>query len=284
MTGFQKAIKVVAIVFAISLTATIIGGIVNLAGFFINGLTGGDGKTTENFSEAYEEDGIEGIKIESSYGRLVIKSGDGFLVEADGASSRFSSRVSNSGILVITNTGGNYNWAGKFFGGDDEFKDAVITVTVPEKFEVESLEIENGFGDLIMQDVACGFLKLKLGAGDCDVIGVKSGRTDIDAGVGELSFIDVVLGNVNLNCGVGDISIEGIMTGENDVDCGVGEIDIRIEGNREDYDISVERGIGEIYLDGEKQDDMKAGDSSAENTLNINGGIGEVSVKFTETE
>lgn len=283
MTGFQKAIKIIAIVFAISLTVSIIGAIVNVAGFLISTFSEGD-ETFDGFSEGYDREEINNIRIENSYGKLIIKSGNEFLVEADGVSSGFETSITDSGTLVIDNTGGNYNWARRFFGDDSRLKNAVITMTLPEGFKAEGIEIENGFGSLDIEAVTADYLRLKLGAGDCEIKEVTTKTTRIDAGVGELDFADSELGNMDLKCGVGEISIEGKLIGNNDIDCGVGEVSLKIFGSREDYDISITKGIGSIYIDGKKQSADVDDNEGAENVLNIKGGVGEVSVDFTETE
>ena len=61
------------------------------------------------------------------------------------------------------------------------------------------------------------------------------------------------LKNLDLDIGAGKATIEAYLEGRNDIDCGVGALDINLLGNKEDYQIKVNKGIGSVTVDGIKQ-------------------------------
>ena len=81
--------------------------------------------------------------------------------------------------------------------------------------------------------------------------------------------------------GVGKLTLKSRIEGESDLDYGVGETDLILLGSLEDYQIEIDKGIGEAKLNGENmQDDSVYG--SGENKIEIDGGVGAINIEFSE--
>ena len=60
----------------------------------------------------------------------------------------------------------------------------------------------------------------------------------------------------------------------------MGELNLTLTGTREDYCITLDKGVGKATLDGVKMsDDVVYGDG--ENTIEIDGGVGELKIGFS---
>ena len=75
------------------------------------------------------------------------------------------------------------------------------------------------------------------------------------------------------------VNIEAEITGISKIDAGVGEINIKLLGNKEDYRINTETGIGSITIDNKKYYN-NASFGTGINTIRVSGGIGNVKVDF----
>ena len=142
--------------------------------------------------------------------------------------------------------------------------------------------IDTGAGKVEIDSLSCDVLKLSLGAGKADIKNLTANsRADIDGGAGELDIDGGKLCNLKLDMGVGKLTLKSRIEGESDLDYGVGETDLILLGSLEDYQIEIDKGIGEAKLNGENmQDDLVYG--SGENKIEIDGGVGSINIEFSE--
>lgn len=63
------------------------------------------------------------------------------------------------------------------------------------------------------------------------------------------------------------------------MDYGIGSTELTLVGNREDYQIELDKGIGSATLEGEKMKDEGVY-GSGQNQLQIDGGIGKIRIEF----
>jgi len=55
-----------------------------------------------------------------------------------------------------------------------------------------------------------------------------------------------------------------------------------INGSVDNYDLKVDKGIGEIYINGEKYSKLNWNNKTADYSMDINGGVGNIRVDFRE--
>ena len=84
---------------------------------------------------------------------------------------------------------------------------------------------------------------------------------------------------MNLDMGVGKIELTSVFTGKSEIDAGIGELNLNVLGNKEDYTLKVDKGIGSIKVDNENaEDNSTIGDGF--NIIDIDGGIGSININF----
>ena len=170
---------------------------------------------------------------------------------------------------------------GGFFGGDavadDIQTDAVssdirglevnmsaadFTIRQGEKFLVESnlkhLTVEDKNGVLSIQETKkfgnvynSSLLTLYI---PTDAMFEK---INIKVGAGKITIADGELHDLDLDMGIGQLNLISELTGDCSFDLGVGESNITVIGERENYKLSIEKGIGSVTVDGEEVSNLK---------------------------
>lgn len=265
MSSAQKVIKVVAIALAVFI-------IVNIFSLIFSGLSmlldidfGSDGGNI-SFEEVYQD--IREIEIDGASANVEITSGDEFKVEAKDLDNELTSKVRN-GVLKIEEND-------KWFSGSNK---GVIYITVPEGTVLGELSIDMGAGKFKIHDIEVKEFDMDHGAGVLEIDNVKFNSSDIDGGAGTIKIKKSNLNNLDLDAGAGKVEVEASITGKSQISCGVGEVDITLIGNEDDYQIKIEKGIGNVSINGTKQESSTTYGSGI-NKLDIEGGIGNIKVSF----
>lgn len=276
MNEFQKVIKYLAMGFAIFLTVTIIGGIATgvfaLTGVFSGVAASGD---AVDINKSFDD--VKSITIDHGVGTLKVRTGDSDKVEivAKNVSEHYIVEKSFSGNLTLKSKSRFWFW--NWFDGN--FK-SDITIYLPKDFVAESFIIDAGAGDVNIDDLEAKELEINGGAGDIRGNNIVAQTVDIDGGVGNVNFKQVMLNNTTIDAGVGNVDIEGILSGNTDIDCGLGNVDLDLVGTIDDYNIKVEKGLGNIKINGEKYSDINWNKLNAKYIIDIDGGVGDISINF----
>ena len=273
MTSVQKAIKYLAMAFAVFLSVSIIGGIfTGLAGVSFIFSDHEKDKAVGEIQSYPTDDGISSLYLNLSAADLRIKTADKFSVESN---HKYISVSTDNGKLVIDETKTAYSL----------FTNSVTVILyIPENFVFDDVQIETGAGEVRIDSLSADVLSLSLGAGETTIGNLTANsRADIEGGVGELTINGGTLRNVELDMGVGELTLKSRIEGKSSLNNGIGETKLTLLGSRDDYQIALDKGIGEASLEGESmRDDSVYG--SGRNLISIDGGIGEISIRFSESE
>ncbi len=263
MTSIQKVIKVLAICLAIFIILNIVSGILFCLSFI-----GAMGKTSNNntktFMQTYED--VNNIEIEIASANMIIKSGEEFKVEAYDMTDSFTSKLRN-GNLKITETK-VWNFVNNLSG--------TVTVYIPE--EIDKLDIDSGAGKIEINDISTNYTRIDQGAGKLTIQNSKFGSSQIDGGAGETIIKSSELYNLKLDAGVGRIDLEAKILGNSKIECGVGEMNINLLGSEDDYNITAEKGIGRLRINGIERSTYGTGN----NKIKLEGGIGSIEVRIKD--
>lgn len=159
---------------------------------------------------------------------------------------------------------------------------ASITITVPEDFAAQEIELDGGIGDITLKDIAANILNIDAGVGDIKGSRISVDNLDIDGGTGNIKLTDTSLGNTEIDAGVGNITIYGSLHGHATIDCGVGNISLSLNDSRDKYSLILDKGLGSMKLDGSKVkfDDTYSENPGAPYSLDISGGVGNITIDF----
>ncbi len=289
MKGSQRIIKYFAIAFGIGLSVLIIYSIsmaILVTAEYGNGIINffeplfssqsekhyDDESTLKNISEEFDD--ITSIEVISNCSKLKIVKSDKFAVEAKNVTDDFSLELNNNKDLKINDK--IFNKKTSTLKG----KTPEITIYVTDK-TLENLTIKTGIANANISDVTSNLLSLEGGTGNVEIKNIKvNEQTYITAGVGNLDIVSSTLNNLNLNLGVGNANIEASILKNSKIDCGVGNLDMTLNGNKEEYKIKAETGLGKMEIDGKRISKENFTYLNGENEIQIDGGMGNINVYF----
>ena len=265
MKPWQKAVKYLAMVFAVFLCVNILGGILSIAGIFIND----DEDNPGDMKEYSVNETVNKLEIDISAADFKIVCGSGFSIK------------SNIDKLKIYEKDGYLKISEKWHGWLANIRNnSNIILTVPYGTVFDDADIETGAGSEDIDALSADKLKLSLGAGKVHINELNAFyEAEIDGGVGELVIKNGNLNNLELDMGVGQLNFTGGIKGNSSVDNGIGSSYFTLAGSKDDYRIHIDKGIGSARIDGEK---MKDGDvyGQGNNRIDIDGGIGKINIEF----
>lgn len=168
-----------------------------------------------------------------------------------------------------------YHFLSNRGGGDWE-------ITLPREYQFENVNLSFAAADLDVDYLWAKDLTIHGGAGDADIEYLKVDNSlDLKIAAGSLSIDHgEIEGDCQLDCGAGELDMEmSHMTGSLDANCGMGQITLELPGERENYRIDSQASMGEIQIDGGKEDVSHEGHSIWAD-LNLTCGMGQIIVDF----
>lgn len=161
---------------------------------------------------------------------------------------------------------------------DDDWESELL-IYWPSSINLERLEITSGAAQLRLGELVAAEVKLDLGAGRVEVTKLVATRqAEIEGGAGLLEILDGEIRNLNFDMGVGRAVIKAKLLGKNEISAGVGRLELGLKGERQDYTVKANKGLGSIRWDGQElQDDQNYGNGAT--LVKIDGGVGTIDIQ-----
>ncbi|MBE6926711.1 MAG: DUF4097 domain-containing protein [Ruminococcaceae bacterium] len=265
MTAFQKGIKYLAIGLAVFLTVSIIGGILGAIGIF--GDLFDDEVVLEDLTSYPVTGQIRNLEIVINAADFSIKKGKSFSVESNLKHIQVEEKGSTLSIEETRKFSGTY-------------ADAVLILYIPAETEFDNVELTTGAGRLTIEDLSVETIDFELGTGEVNITSLTATRSaEIDGGAGRITVSGGALNDLDLGMGVGQLNLTSALSGNCRMDLGIGASDITLIGSKEDYKLEVNKGIGDLSVDGQSVNDYGSSGNGA-NEVEINGGIGAIRIRF----
>lgn len=273
MTSIQKVIKTCAIIFAIFLICNISIGILTFAGTFLHTTGFLDSFQAEermDFNETYEESNIQNIRLEIGVSKVNILTGDVLKVEAQNVNKNFQV-ISNGNTLTVKEKEKNY-----FL---NEEHASTINIYLPSGMALKRFDFNAGVGDTYIENIIAERIDLDLGVGNTKIVGVITDHIDLDAGVGNIEVSNSTLKDADIDCGVGDLYLEGALVNRSKISCGLGNVTLLLNTLQGEYELDVDKGVGNITLNGKSLSDHEKYGNGA-NRIKIDGGMGNIDIRI----
>lgn len=271
MTSAQKIIKYLALCLAAFLVFLIISSLLGVL-FSITKILGiqkdneliMDKMSTVNF----KTDDISSLDINLLFTNLIIKQGDTLYVETNNEKVHFDEE--NNSLKIKEDS---RSWLSQNNKGD-------LILYLPENSQFKTVKIQAGAGKIHIENLKTDTLSLELGAGETSIQKLNvSENCKIESGAGKVSLLDGRIKNLDLDLGVGKFELTSSLLGSNKINAGIGSLELNLLGNKKDYLIKADKGIGTIHVnEAVVSDDSTIG--TGENTIKIDGGIGNIDVSF----
>ena len=281
MTTIQRIIKYCAIAFAIFIIVSIASSILfglntfsEILGFarterktetsnIINTEVGKDEKVEKEFDNTQ----IAKLNIDIEYATLTIQLGDKFKVA--GNTSNIEAKQTEDKLVIREK---NVN----LFTQSSPRR---IIVTVPRNVILDTIKIEAGAGEINIEKLECKNLVFDIGAGKTTIQDINvTQKAKIEGGAGKVEILSGEIANLDLDMGVGAFKLVSSLLGDSKIDAGVGKLEIILKDGLDKYTIKTNKGIGSITVDGKEVSDG-ATYGKGENTIKVEGGIGNITIK-----
>lgn len=149
----------------------------------------------------------------------------------------------------------------------DDVDDRSLTIIIPSEMKFEEVELEIGASQADIKDIQTDKLSITVGAGQANISEITAKQFDLEVGAGQAMAVQ--------------LSVDKL-----DVEAGLGEVNVALNGVQEDYNYSVECGIGNVVVGKSSYGGLGAEQSvrneGATKEINVECGIGEVVIKFKE--
>lgn len=143
-----------------------------------------------------------------------------------------------------------------------------INVYIPRKMQFEEVSLDLAAGTLYVEELCARNLNVNVDAGEAIIDSFEASAADFE-------------------CGAGTITANGSVEHEIDITCGVGEIIYTAAGYKDDYNYDIECGVGEVICGNSSYSGVgadKSIDNRAQKEINIECGVGSVTINFDEIE
>lgn len=273
MTQAQKIIKYLATALAVALIVAIISVILSGSYFLFKtvGLIHTDKNIITDDLKVISNEVVEirELDVDLAFTNLEIKHSDVFKVETN--NSKITFRNSN-GIIKVKE--GKYNWF-------NNANNSNLVIYLPENY-LSEVKIDGGAGKINIDKLNAELFDLELGAGDVYIKNLTvTDNAKIEGGAGKVELKYAEVNNLKADLGVGEFNFNGKLTGRSKIDSGVGAINIDLTDSLDNYLVEVDKGIGNVTINGEKALTSKVY-GNGDNYLDIDGGVGEIKINFME--
>ena len=274
MTTLQKVIKYLALAFAIFLTVSIVGGILSAVGLLGSLFSDDDAEwgdvigETKNYTVSSE---ISDLNIQINAADFYIKEGNSFSVESNLKNLEVDEKNGCLTLKDLTKIKLN---------GSNAYENAVLTIWVPVGTVFDNVNIKTGAGRFTVDSFSAATIGFELGAGDVTISKLIAEKSaNIEGGAGRITISDGAIKNLDLEMGLGQLNLTSALTGDCNLDSGIGEMNVTLLGSKDDYELDIEKGIGNITVDGKNVTDFGSSGNGA-NEVDIHGGVGAINVRF----
>lgn len=276
MTTLQKVIKYLALAFAIFLTVSIVGGILSAVGLLGSLFSDDDAEwgdvigETKTYTVSSE---ISDLNIQINAADFYIKEGNSFSVESNLKNLEVDEKNGCLTLKDLTKIKLN---------GSNAYENAVLTIYVPAGMAFDNVNIKTGAGRFTVDSLSAATIGFELGAGDVTISKLIAEKSaNIEGGAGRITISNGAIKDLALKMGMGQLNLTAALTGDSELELGVGESNITLLGSKDDYELDIEKGIGNITVDGKNVTDFGSSGNGA-NEVDIHGGVGAINVRFED--
>lgn len=266
---------------------------------------------SSGLSTEKEPDMISGISLENvtnfkvlaDIGSIQVKQGNEYSITGENLVQEWISAETQSGTLII-----RYQPPAPDDIKGMDISTHLLTITLPPEHSVEEAAFNAGNGNLTIENFSTDKLEVSQGSGGASLYNIAVDHLATECGTGNFNGSNVSVEMTSeLHAGEGEITLTGDLSGSILVEGGTNSVTLNLVQPRENYIIRGESLVREIFLDGKQmenysdtweewkydvdikgeknpmEDQWKSADSN-QHIIEIDGGVGTVSVNFAVTQ
>ncbi|MBO5093375.1 MAG: DUF4097 family beta strand repeat protein [Lachnospiraceae bacterium] len=131
-------------------------------------------------------------------------------------------------------------------------KKSSMTLYIPKESVINSVAIEIGGGMLKAENLrAEDSVSIEAGAGQFVLNGVAAKELDVELGAGRAELLSADVEDMELSVGAGEMIYQGTIRGSVEAECAMGALSMKLDGRKEDFRYEAD-GIGTVRVDGQE--------------------------------
>lgn len=170
----------------------------------------------------------------------------------------------DNGTLIIRQRK-SYNLYTLFKNRDVIETPGIIYVQVPKDFSLDSLTLSVEDGDSTLGKLAVKQLDLSTGKGAFVASYTYADNATIHTGDGSTIFENVTFDKATVTGGDGDIGFSGHLYSSGNFHIGDGNLTLLVYASRDYYGLSISKGDGDIFIDGDNYENVPLEESGSHN-------------------
>lgn len=192
-------------------------------------------------------DTVTKLDVNVKAGIFIIISGDNLSISGSNIKTEYLDYKIEDGTLYVS-----YSPEFYLMKWDFDFDDTEIIITVPPKvYETANFSVKAG--ELHVVDLEVNRLYVDFAAGNSSFSNVSASESaQIKMTAGDCTFESCSFRNANIKMTAGSMYYNACkITGQNGINMTAGDLYMELLGKRSDYNISVDRTAGSVYIDGD---------------------------------
>jgi len=248
----KQLIKYAALLFALVLAASIIGGCLSIGVALVQGFRDeisfsgewnngsneiwhrteegevvflgmkfGDAGKVKSGSETFAGSEIDSLNIEVGSGTLVVEAWDSnsILVEYENIPESYEFFVDGDTLVIERETN-------VFLWGQNFLEMPKIHVSVPVSMVFDEVEVDKGSGSATLVGLSAKVLEVDNGSGSLEIVNATAKESKFNSGSGSFTVKSSDIGNASMDAGSGSVNFEDIVAVNMVLDTGSGRVDV----------------------------------------------------------
>ena len=212
-----------------------------------------DSREDDTGKMEYNDD-LRALNMEISLGNIRVKTGKELRVDYTGDDKYRPDVSQENGILSVTQPK-----VQKHFNFNIKDIHAEVTVTLPEGYAFENVDIQENLGDIDIRDLTADKLTVADDLGDIDIK-------------------DCLIGDIDIAADLGDVDIDGCVFSKLYIEEDLGDVTVSTPQDLSGAALDLETDLGTVKIDGEDQGKRHTRSGNGEIKITVQNDMGDITL------
>ncbi len=229
-------------------------------------------------NQTYTLDAFTRIDLQNDYGDLdIIAGGSDYKLETKVLKQQDVTYRIDNGTLIIETAARKKNSIEFGFGN---FHSPSIKIYVPADQKLDTITINNSFGDIDIHQLHYQQLNLQQDYGDISFDHITADNTKISQSFGDITLQQYTSNDTIIDSEHGDIDIDGTLHGPTSISSNFGDTTLSLQNKKSEIGYDLTTSFGDITINGEEQRNNVTQLSDGDHQLTISSSSGDIELSL----
>ncbi len=230
-----------------------------------------------DMEETFDKQKITSLEIDVDADNISIVEGSEFrIVGTNVVKNSISTGVRGNTLYIKENRRNWYERIGLFI----HTRDTKITLYVPSDFVAEYTDLEVDAGELNIEKLTTGTLKMYISAGKADLANVTvTDEAKMSVGAGGITGEWLAINNLDVDVDAGACKLSGAFYKNIKLECDAGSIRLDTSLTEDEYNYDLDRDVGSVKVNNNAYNDYKNRNNNAENDIEADCSVGSINIR-----